>query len=425
MFIDNDFVLMNKDNVVKNFSIVYDQYNDFKFIEESKSYSPVPVGYKDIHNWLANRQAPKHREHINELLKKCGCDNLDGYMRITHALTLNDTFWVKPVDSALEWNKISLYKNEFNEVIARIAFEGGMQGELFSSTSPEFGTDGNYAKCWVREKNDDIYLIKGGSQGARNTGREPFSECYAAQLAKLICKNSVSYEITKFHNKVASKCKLFSSEQEGYVPASRFFSNQVTASDIEQFYSSYDMLDDFRRMVILDALIINVDRHLGNHGVMINNDSMEVLRMAPIFDNNLSLCPGSEPEDFVNMSKFLSEQKPKIGSEFCEIANKLLTPHLKAELKNLKDFRYEPLGNIDISDERRNLLNDIYLKQLNGILDYKSYYMSVIKPYEKKADINEIHNLDFTKMVERSDNKATSILKMAYKGYEVENEYDR
>lgn len=425
MFNDNNFVLMNKDNVVKNFKVVYDQYNDFKFIEDTMCYSSLPIGYKDIHNWLSNRQAPKHREHINELLVKCGCDNLDGYIRITHALTLNDTFWVKPITSPLTWDKVSLYKNKFNEVIARIAFEGGMHGELFSSTSPEFGTDGNYAKCWIRDKNDDIYLVKGGSEGARNTGREPFSECYASQIASIVCKDSVNYEMTMFHNKLASKCKLFTDEQYGYVPASKFFSNQVTTADIEKFYSQYDMLDDFRRMVVLDALIINVDRHLGNHGVIIDNDSMEIKKMAPIFDNNLSLCPGAEIEDFVDMNKFLSGVKPKIGNEFCEIAKKMLTPQIKADLKNLKYFSFKPLGDYDMSDARRNILNEILHKQLNGVLDYKSYYMNVIKPYSKKVDINEIHNLDFSKNKERGDSIATTILKRAYSNYEVDNEIER
>ena len=74
-----------------------------------------------------------------DVYKRQGCYNLDGYLRITHALTLNDTFWVKPTDSTLKWDQVSLYSNEFDETIARIAFEGGMYGKQFSSTSPEFG----------------------------------------------------------------------------------------------------------------------------------------------------------------------------------------------------------------------------------------------------------------------------------------------
>ena len=59
----------------------------------------------------------------------CGCYNLDGFIRVTHALSLNDTFWIKTVDSKLQWKNVSLYENQFDETIAKIAFEGGLYGK--------------------------------------------------------------------------------------------------------------------------------------------------------------------------------------------------------------------------------------------------------------------------------------------------------
>ena len=68
-------------------------------------------------------------------------------------------------------------------MISRAAFNGTFVSERVSSTSPEFGTDGGYAKCWLREK-DEIYLYKGGSALYEV---EPLSEYLAAQLAEQIC----------------------------------------------------------------------------------------------------------------------------------------------------------------------------------------------------------------------------------------------
>lgn len=48
--------------------------------------------------------------------------------KITHALSLIDTYWVKPIDSYLCWRDVSLYDKQFNEVIAKTAFEGGLHG---------------------------------------------------------------------------------------------------------------------------------------------------------------------------------------------------------------------------------------------------------------------------------------------------------
>lgn len=98
-----------------------------------------------------------------ELLSRTGCDDLEGYIKVSHALSLNDTFWVKGAEDYLQWAEVSLYTNPFDEVIGAAAFGGSVIDADFSSTSPEYSTDGGYAKCWIRE-NNTIKIYKAGSQ---------------------------------------------------------------------------------------------------------------------------------------------------------------------------------------------------------------------------------------------------------------------
>lgn len=87
----------------------------------------------NVHKWL------EYRQHIKELMVQCGCDTIEGFIRVTHCTSVNDTLWVKRED----------------EVIAKLAFEGvGIYGQEFSSTTPEFGTNGAYSKCITREPCD-------------------------------------------------------------------------------------------------------------------------------------------------------------------------------------------------------------------------------------------------------------------------------
>ena len=116
------------------------------------------------------------------------------------------------------------YRNEFNEVISRAAFDGTFVSERVSSTSPEFGTDGGYAKCWLREK-DEIYLYKGGSALYEV---EPLSEYLAAQLAEQICPSYTAYDLSHHHGKLVSKCNLFTSESQGLAKAGRIFGEERT-----------------------------------------------------------------------------------------------------------------------------------------------------------------------------------------------------
>lgn len=252
MFQGNEFYLMNKNRIVARFESCRNQYREVSF-HLKKQEGQFPIGFTDLEQWLENRQAPKHRAHIESLLRSIGCNDLDGYIRITHALTLNDSFWVKPITSELKWEEVSLFQNEFDSTIAHIAFEGGLYGEQFTTTSPEFGTDGAFAKCWIREK-DGIYLLKRGSTGARNSGLEPYSEMYTSQIAEKICPEFVNYEVVKYRDKIASKCPLFTSEKEGFAPIYKCISSKPNIETLLRFYADIGSEDAFRRMIVLDAL---------------------------------------------------------------------------------------------------------------------------------------------------------------------------
>lgn len=88
----------------------------------------MPYWIRDLGIFIENRKAPKQRENIETLLKMSGCDTLLGWLEVTHVLTLIDTYWVKPKQSALDWKKVGLYTHKFNEVVAKTALEGGLHG---------------------------------------------------------------------------------------------------------------------------------------------------------------------------------------------------------------------------------------------------------------------------------------------------------
>ena len=75
-----------------------------------------------------------------------------------------------------------------------------LKNQIFSTASPEFSTDGTFAKCWTRLDNQ-IFLMKRGSEGGANAGLEPYSEMYASQLAAVFCPDSVPYDVVNYHEK--------------------------------------------------------------------------------------------------------------------------------------------------------------------------------------------------------------------------------
>ena len=168
------YQLMNKDVVVATYE-EEKRLDDFKYCLVRQEDAYLPYGFTDINDWIDGRQIAKHRLAIRKLMRELGLTTRHDFIAMARCLSLTDTFWMKRADEDISWNDVSLYRNPFDDVIARIAFDGtGMYGRQNSPTSPEFATSGSFAKCWIRE-GDEISLLKRGSTGYANAGFEPYS----------------------------------------------------------------------------------------------------------------------------------------------------------------------------------------------------------------------------------------------------------
>ena len=134
------FLLMNKNLPLLSFfseETIYgfpELKEDQRFVDQSL----LPPRFSDIQTWVTNRNYAKHKEHLQGWLHEWGIDNAIGFLDITHALSLNDSLWVKRDNSGLDWEQVNLYHNEFTDVVSVTAFETGLHGLKLSTTSPEF-----------------------------------------------------------------------------------------------------------------------------------------------------------------------------------------------------------------------------------------------------------------------------------------------
>ena len=335
------YQLMNKDVVVATYK-EEKRLADYRYEEVDRFDAYLPYGFIDINDWIDGRQIAKHRASIEKLMRELGLTTRHDFIGMVHCLSLTDAFWMKREDEDLRWSDVSLYRNSFDDVVARIAFDGtGMYGRANSPASPEFATSGSFAKCWIRE-DGRILLLKRGSAGAANAGFEPYSEVLASDLLEAAKVDHVPYSLVRFRGKLASKCPIFTSEDEGFVSARRFFDRAFDVDDMLEFSAAHGAEESFRAMVAMDAVMANVDRHAGNYGFMVNNATGEVLRMAPLFDHNMACLPMMMEHD--DLDEYLASIGPKIGSDFVGIAKTLLTPAVREKLVALRDFEYADPG---------------------------------------------------------------------------------
>ena len=358
------YALMNQDTPLLEFDMI-EQIGDYACIETKRFSDKLPFGFTDINTWVNERNYAKHKEHLQKWLKEWQLNHVKGFVEITRGLSLNDTFWIKNVDSDLTWSDVNLYHNDFSDVVAHTAFETGLHGLRLSSPSPEFTSEGSFAKCWIK-KPDRVQLIKKSSSGFANAGLESYSEYYASFYAAEICRSAVQYDLIDYKGSICSVCDMFTSEEDGFVPIYKLLNpaKQYNISAILEICSSMGFEDDFRRMIILDSVIFNHDRHLGNFGFIYDNKTMEIKRFAPVFDHNMSLLCRAMESDLVQPQEYIAMFCHKLGGEFIDVAEQLMTKEIAESLESLLNQPFPRHPEYNLPEHRLEILEKAVQHQI-------------------------------------------------------------
>lgn len=313
--------------------------------------------------WINKRKAPKNRQFVEKILSAIDdSPNPLKYVNVSHALSLNDAYWISSEGSSINWKDCNLYEHPFDEVLSYVAFTGYSQKISGLISSPELTSSGALKKCWSNRP-DGIYLIKGDEFMPRPDGRSQATiEYYAAQVAAALGFEHVNYDLEEFHHRSGKKeivctCKLFTSENEGFVEAATYFKQagiDVNNADLSSLSVQQKMLSTmgphYADMMVFDSLIANADRHLGNFGMMVDNNTGKYLRTAPLFDNGYSLFYGAASQELTSEHyndyvKTLSCKYFPIDKQARLFAEKRHLPKLRQLLKF--EFQKHPKYNID------------------------------------------------------------------------------
>ena len=307
-----------------------------------------------IVKWLEKRVIPKNRQFVDEILKTLGLsvNNTKGIIDVCMGLSLNDSYWVVPADFKGEFADYNLYENRFSEALSLVAYTGvGGSNEAFS-TSPELTTNGMLRKAWRFVDNDGIYLYKGGTEGAANTGNEPYSEYYACQIAEAMGLPCVKYDLENWKGILASKCKLFTNIDTAFVAVGRIL-KKCTLKECLEYYASLgtDFYEQLCSMLVFDSVIYNEDRHFGNFGVLRDNHTGQIISPAPIFDNGLSLFNFAMPDDFKNLEEYAKTRSNPYRISYEEICKEVMGAKQKSQLRRLIGFKFKRHSSFNFPEE--------------------------------------------------------------------------
>ena len=342
--------------------------------EEERALFPLDLELTDdgLVKWLQRRVIPKNRAYVAEILKTYGLSVNDtkGIIDVCKGLSLNDSYWVVPQGFTGTFAQYNLYENRFSEILSLVAYTGIGQSDAAFTTSPELTTNGMLPKAWRFIDGEGIYLYKGGTFGAANTGNEPYSEFYASQVAQAMGLDAVADELENWKGILASRCKLFTDINTAYIPIGRIVREGGLKACLEYYRQlGPEAYEQIKSMLVFDAMIYNEDRHFGNFGVLRDNHTGKVTGAAPVFDNGMSLFNFAMPEDFQDLDSYAKTRGTAYGVSFESVCQEVMGPIQARQLRKLIGFTFHRHPRLNWPEYRLEAIERHLQKRVRQLLE--------------------------------------------------------
>ena len=260
----------------------YDLYLE----ETSDDIDTMVQNLGNFYHWCATRMIHLDRAYIKEILNSIGAtqqttdrDRADIALSY-HCLSLIDVFWTKEDSEDVTFEDINLYDHSLSNAFTDLSLRGRpMTVENRHLIADNLNTPGMFPKAWIRREGD-FYLLKDGDREAVDR------ELLASRIASCFDVPQVIYSEDQYEDTKVSRSKIITSKKYSIATMEAF---QIYAVNHEFKWLDAVLETDargFYMMNIIDYLVGNTDRHWGNWGWLIDNESGERLRLHELMDFN-------------------------------------------------------------------------------------------------------------------------------------------
>lgn len=207
-------------------------------------------------------------------------------------LSASDDYWMT-TDINEKWADVNLRANPLDQRIAEMALLGDAhpcveEKDRHHLITPEFTTQGKVAKVWHQE-NGKLVLYKSAWYVEDSLPQK--KEVLVSNILDCFNVPHVHYDLVTKTDPIydweltLSRCEAINNSDYSIVDAldiAMWRNNEIGELEFAKMVDS----DLFYKTIVVDYLVSNPDRHLGNWGFFMNNKTGEIAGMHPLFDHN-------------------------------------------------------------------------------------------------------------------------------------------
>ena len=266
-------------------------WNDNVLTVVNADLIPMYLKYnQDADRWLASR-AIDHRRPNSRLLKKAlrlvEKDDISTVIHVNGA-TITDNYWIREVGSDLTYSDVKFSDDYFSNLALKGNYDSfNKAANSKRSKTPELTNVGSFEKCW-KLRDGKWWMYKKASHD------EMFSELFVYELG---CALGMNMAVYQRGDACIKSLDFTEAARVNFEPASTFMGDNEDYIDVVKALEKIcpNAIPDYIRMIFMDTICANPDRHTNNFGLLRDTQTGELIGFAPNYDNNMALISRGYP----------------------------------------------------------------------------------------------------------------------------------
>ena len=294
------------------------------------------VTYAEWLNWLNRRIATLHRTYMNQLYKqrKLGRGHVE-VINDSNAISPVDLFWIKASHHTVNWSDLQVKRDSLMST-ALVSLEGKLDPKsMFGEKEDRISiltAKGAFPKAVYRN-----HLLKKGDNAELEISAYSIGKHLGISTARaFLGEDNIVY------------CELFTNEDIALTHALEYVYPFNAETYVDMYTRSLELFADnatvkkgLERLFLLSYLTSNNDLHGENFGFLYDNETFEIISVAPAYDFNAAFDAWGDPTYYdptiFKMLKELKCNNPDIienlkGLEEVVIKDEFLSEEQKREV---------------------------------------------------------------------------------------------
>ena len=253
----------------------------------------LPLYLKKIQNadmWLETRAIDSHRANSRLLKKALRLVEKDDISTVIHVngATITDNYWIREVGSDLTYSDVKFSDDYFSNLALKGNYDSfNKAANSKRSKTPELTNVGSFEKCW-KLRDGKWWMYKKASHD------EMFSELFVYELG---CALGMNMAVYQRGDACIKSLDFTEAARVNFEPASTFMGDNEDYIEVVKALEKIcpNAIPDYIRMIFMDTICANPDRHTNNFGLMRDTQTGDLIGFAPNYDNNMALISRGYP----------------------------------------------------------------------------------------------------------------------------------